>query len=37
MFLPISKAELLERNIEQLDFIIISGDAYVCDIYWDGL
>jgi len=29
MFLPISKADLLERNIEQLDFIIISGDAYV--------
>lgn len=29
MFLPISKEDLLERNIEQLDFILISGDAYV--------
>lgn len=29
MFLPISKDDLLERNIEQLDFILISGDAYV--------
>ena len=29
MFLPISKQDLIERNIEQLDFIYISGDAYV--------
>lgn len=29
MFLPISKDDLLERNIEQLDFILVSGDAYV--------
>ena len=29
MFLPISKEDLEERNIEQLDFILISGDAYV--------
>ena len=29
MFLPISKEDLLERNIDQLDFILISGDAYV--------
>ncbi len=29
MFLPISEEELIERNIEQLDFILISGDAYV--------
>ena len=29
MFLPISKEDLLERNIEQLDFILISGDAYI--------
>ena len=28
-FLPISKKELEERNIEQLDFIYVSGDAYV--------
>ena len=28
-FLPISKDDLKERNIEQLDFIIITGDAYV--------
>ena len=29
MFLPISKEDLLERNIEQLDFVLISGDAYI--------
>lgn len=29
MFLPINKEDLKERNIEQLDFIIISGDAYI--------
>jgi len=29
MFLPISKNDLLERKIEQLDFVFISGDAYV--------
>ena len=29
MFLPISKEDLKERNIEQLDFVFISGDAYV--------
>ena len=29
MFLPICKQDLIERNIEQLDFIYISGDAYV--------
>ena len=29
MFLPISKQDLIERNIEQLDFVLISGDAYV--------
>ncbi len=28
-FLPISKEELVERNIEQLDFVYICGDAYV--------
>ena len=28
-FLPISKEDLKERNIEQLDFVYISGDAYV--------
>lgn len=28
-FLPISKEELEEQGIEQLDFIYISGDAYV--------
>lgn len=28
-FLPISKEDLIKRNIEQLDFIIVSGDAYV--------
>ena len=29
MFLPISKEDLIERNIDQLDFIVVSGDAYV--------
>lgn len=29
MFLPISKEDLIERNIDALDFILISGDAYV--------
>lgn len=28
-FLPISKEDLAKRNIDQLDFIIVSGDAYV--------
>lgn len=28
-FLPISKSDLKARKIEQLDFIIITGDAYV--------
>ena len=29
MFLPISKEDMIERNIEQLDFVLISGDAYI--------
>jgi len=29
MFLPVSKEDLQVRGIEQLDFILISGDAYV--------
>jgi uncharacterized radical SAM protein YgiQ len=29
MFLPISKEDLISRNIEKLDFICITGDAYV--------
>ncbi|GFP74352.1 YgiQ family radical SAM protein [Clostridium fungisolvens] len=28
-FLPISREDLKRRNIEQLDFIIVTGDAYV--------
>lgn len=28
-FLPISKEDLEERNIEQLDFVYVIGDAYV--------
>lgn len=28
-FLPICKKDLLDRGIEQLDFIIVTGDAYV--------
>ncbi len=29
MFLPISKKDMQERNWEELDFVYISGDAYV--------
>lgn len=29
MFLPISKEDMQERGIEQLDFILVSGDAYI--------
>lgn len=28
-FLPISKSDMQKRNIEQLDFICVTGDAYV--------
>ena len=28
-FLPVSRAELDARGIEQLDYIIVTGDAYV--------
>lgn len=28
-FLPISKEDMKNRNIDQLDFIIITGDAYI--------
>lgn len=28
-FLPVSQADLRQRGIEQLDFVFISGDAYV--------
>ncbi|GAA0123353.1 YgiQ family radical SAM protein [Clostridium faecium] len=28
-FLPISKEDMKKQNIEQLDFIIITGDAYI--------
>ena len=28
-FLPISKQDLIDRDISQLDFIFVSGDAYV--------
>ena len=28
-FLPISREEIAERGWEQLDFLFISGDAYV--------
>ncbi|QGU96876.1 YgiQ family radical SAM protein [Clostridium bovifaecis] len=30
-FLPISKEDLKARNIDELDFIVITGDAYVDD------
>lgn len=29
MFLPISKKELLDRNITTVDFVLITGDAYI--------
>ena len=28
-FLPISRADMKERGIEQLDFICVTGDAYI--------
>ncbi|MEW5816151.1 MAG: hypothetical protein AB1798_12250, partial [Spirochaetota bacterium] len=28
-FLPVNKADLTKRGWEQLDFILITGDAYV--------
>ena len=28
-FLPISKEDMVERGIEQLDFVYVIGDAYV--------
>ena len=28
-FLPVSKQDMIDRGIEQLDFVYISGDAYV--------
>ena len=28
-FLPISKQDMIEQGIEQLDFVYITGDAYV--------
>lgn len=29
LFLPVSRQDLLDRNISQLDFILITGDSYV--------
>lgn len=29
MFLPVCKQDLIDRNIEQVDFVYVSGDAYV--------
>ena len=28
-FLPVSRQDMIDRNIEQLDFVYITGDAYV--------
>ncbi|MDE7249841.1 MAG: YgiQ family radical SAM protein, partial [Lachnospiraceae bacterium] len=28
-FLPVSRQDMIERNIKQLDFVYIIGDAYV--------
>ena len=28
-FLPVSRQDLIERNINQVDFVFVSGDAYV--------
>ncbi|OOO00725.1 MAG: YgiQ family radical SAM protein [Epulopiscium sp. Nele67-Bin004] len=29
MFLPVTKKELEERGIEEVDFVLVSGDAYI--------
>ncbi|QMS85621.1 YgiQ family radical SAM protein [Candidatus Xianfuyuplasma coldseepsis] len=29
MFLPVSKQDLIDREIQQLDFVFVSGDAYI--------
>lgn len=29
MFLPVNRQDLIERSIDKLDFILVSGDAYV--------
>ena len=29
MFLPVSKKDLEERNIKEVDFVFVSGDAYI--------
>jgi len=34
MFLPISKLDMQQRNIEQLDFVFVTGDAYVDHPAW---
>ena len=28
-FLPVSKQDLIDREIEEVDFVFVSGDAYV--------
>ena len=28
-FLPVSKQDMIDRGIEQLDFVYVIGDAYV--------
>lgn len=35
-FLPICKKDMEERGWEQLDFVYISGDAYVDHPAWMG-
>ena len=32
-FLPISKQDMIDEGIEQLDFVYVCGDAYVCLLY----
>ena len=32
-FLPICKKDMDERGIQQLDFVYVIGDAYVCLLY----
>ena len=29
MFLPVCKKDLEDRNIDQVDFVYVTGDAYV--------
>ena len=32
-FLPVTKQEMQQRGWDQVDFVYITGDAYVCLLY----